>query len=60
MNRLRFAEHGFVRDFFERVVSEAMLEDLVSQEHFSVDGTLIQSYASTKSLRPKDSADQRR
>jgi transposase len=59
MNRLRFAEHGFVRDFFDRVVCEAKLAGLVSDDHFSVDGTLIQSFASMKSLRPKASQDQR-
>jgi len=52
MNRKRFAEHGFVSDFFDRVVHEAILEDLVSGDHFTVDGTLIQSFASIKSLRP--------
>jgi len=52
MNRERFEAHGLVRDFFDRVVREAMLEGLVSGEHFSVDGTLIQSFASMKSLRP--------
>ena len=37
MNRERFDRHGFIRDFFKRVVGEAMLEGLVSTEHFSVD-----------------------
>jgi transposase len=59
MNRKRFQEHGFVRDFFERVVHEALLDDLVSDDHFSVDGSLIQSYASIKSLRPVGSVDQK-
>lgn len=52
MNRQRFDEHGFVRDFFDRIVHEAILEGLVSEDHFSVDGTLIQSFASMKSVRP--------
>ncbi len=59
MNRRRFDEHGLVRDFFDRVVREAMLEDLVSEDHFSVDGTLIQSFASMKSLRPMESDDRK-
>lgn len=59
MNRQRFADHGLVRDFFDRVVKEAILEGLVSGEHFSVDGTLIQSLASMKSVRPIDSTDGR-
>lgn len=59
MNRQRFADHGFVRRFFERVVEEAVLKGLVSGDHFSVDGTLIQSFASMKSLRPLASADEK-
>jgi transposase len=54
MNRGRFDAHGFVRDFFDRVVADAVLDGLVSEDHFSVDGTLIQSFASMKSLRPID------
>lgn len=54
MNRQRFADHGFVRTFFDRIVREALLEGLASREHFAVDGTLIQSYASLKSVRPLD------
>jgi len=57
MNRKRFDEHGFVRDFFDRVVHEAILEGLVSEDHFTVDGTLIQSFASMKSLRPINTTD---
>ena len=57
MNRQRFDAHGFVRDFFDRVVGEAILKELVSEDHFSVDGTLIQSFASAKSLRPIDTTD---
>jgi transposase len=59
MNRKRFDEHRFVRDFFDRVVADAILEGLASEDHFSVDGTLIQSFASTKSLRPIKSRDQK-
>ena len=56
MNRERFAEHGLVRKFFDRVVAEAMTEKLASTDHFSVDGTLIQSWASLKSLKRRDDA----
>lgn len=59
MNRKRFDEYGLVRDFFDRVVRQAVLEDLVSEDHFSVDGTLIQSFASMKSLRPMGSDHQK-
>jgi len=59
MNRERFDQHGFIRDFFDRVVADAILEGLASEDHFSVDGTLIQSFASMKSLRPIGSKDQK-
>ena len=59
MNRKRFDQYHLVRDFFDRIVADAVLEGLVSEEHFSVDGTLIQSFASIKSLRPLASADQK-
>jgi transposase len=59
MNRRRFEEHGLVRKFFDCVVADAILEGLVSEDHFSVDGTLIESYASIKSLRPIDQQDQK-
>jgi hypothetical protein len=54
MNRDRFAEHDLVGKFFERVVADALAEDLASEAHFTVDGTLIQSWASLKSLEPRD------
>jgi transposase len=59
MNRKRFDQHGFVRAFFDRVVHDAILEGLVSADHFTVDGTLIQSFASMKSLRPIGTTDKR-
>ena len=59
VNRERFDVYGLPRAFFDRVVREAALEGLVSDEHFSVDGTLIQSWASQKSLRPIGTKDQR-
>lgn len=53
-NRERFAGHGLVRKFFERVVAVALVKRYASNDHFTVDGTLIQSWASLKSFRPKD------
>jgi transposase len=53
-NRERFATHNLVGTFFERVVDDALAEDLVSEDHFTVDGTLIQSWASLKSLTARD------
>jgi transposase len=58
-NRERFEKHGLLRTFFERVVERAYVEEWASDEHFTVDGTLIESYASLKSLRPKDSGAKR-
>lgn len=52
-NRKRLEEHGLSRAFFDAVVLEALTKGLCS-EHFSVDGTLIESWASAKSFRPKD------
>ncbi len=59
MNRDRFAAHDLVRKFFDRVVTEALKRDLVSHDHFSVDGTLIRSWASQKSLKPIDPGSER-
>jgi len=52
MNRDRFVAHDLVRQFFDRVVQEAMALGLVSSDHFTVDGTRIRSLASHKSLQP--------
>lgn len=56
-NRERFEKHGLLRTFFDRIVEGAYLKELASHEHFSIDGSLIQSYASMKSLRPIGSTD---
>src|SRR6202158_1335957 len=40
--------------FFNAVVLEARALELLSDEHFGVDGTLIEAWASMKSFRPKD------
>jgi transposase len=53
-NRERFERHGLVQKFFERVVAGALVEEYASNDHFTVDGTLIQSWASLKSFRPQD------
>lgn len=53
-NRERLLEHDVARQFFREVVRQAKEEKLLSAEHFSVDGTLIESLASLKSVRPKD------
>lgn len=53
-NRERFERHGLVQKFLERVVASALVEQYASNDHFTVDGTLIQSWASLKSFRPQD------
>lgn len=51
-NRDRLHEHALTQTFFAAVVREALTRNLCS-DHFSVDGTLIESYASAKSFQPK-------
>ena len=53
-NRERLLEHQVAREFFDAVVRRAAERDLLSDEHFTVDGTLIQAAASLKSFRRKD------
>lgn len=52
-NRDRLIEREVARLFFEGVVRQAKRLRLISAEHFTVDGTLIEAWASFKSLRPK-------
>jgi transposase len=53
-NRERLFNEGLARVFFERVRMLAQWGTLTSNEHFSVDGTLIDAWASHKSFRPRD------
>lgn len=53
-NRERLIEHDAVIKFFNEVVAIAKQRDLLSGEHFSVDGTLIQAWAGHKSFVLKD------
>jgi transposase len=53
-NRDRLIEHAVVESFFTEVMTLADKRALLSKEHFSVDGTLIQAWASHKSFVPKD------
>lgn len=57
-NRDRFEEHGLLRAFFESTVTQALALDAKNCKEFSVDGTLIQSWASMKSFRSKDDIQQ--
>lgn len=53
-NRDRLLEHEVAKIFFEEVVQLAKENGLLSEEHFTVDGTLLESVASIKSFKPKD------
>jgi transposase len=53
-NRNRLLEAEIADRFFAAVVRQAKLRRYVSSEHFSVDGTLLQAWASHKSFKPKD------
>ncbi len=55
-NRQRLDQHALTKTFFDAVVAEALMQGLCS-EHFSVDGTLIESLASAKSFQPKTAGD---
>jgi transposase len=47
-NRERFIDGEVARRFFDQVLAEARQRNLVSDEHFTVDGTLIEAWASLK------------
>ncbi len=53
-NRDRLLDGKVARRFFALVLGQADQADLLSKEHFSVDGTLIEALASLKSYRSKD------
>ncbi|MCB1875140.1 MAG: IS5 family transposase [Chromatiales bacterium] len=53
-NRDRLLGGDVARQFFSRVLGQADRAGLLSKEHFSVDGTLIEALASHKSYHPKD------
>jgi len=56
-NRDRLLEGDVARRFFDQVLAQASAAGLTSDEHFSVDGTLIEAWASHKSYRRKDGSD---
>lgn len=53
-NRERLIKHQIAEQFFAAVVEEAMRAKLTSDDHFTVDGTLLQAWASLKSVKPRD------
>jgi hypothetical protein len=53
-NRTRLLDHDVADEFFAAVVRQAKLRRYISSDHFSVDGTLLNAWASHKSFKPKD------
>ena len=53
-NQERFLDSDLAAAFFARILEQAKTAKLLSDEHFTVDGTLIEAWASLKSFRPKD------
>jgi transposase len=53
-NRDRLLDGDVAEKFFQLVLTQARVADLLSDEHFSVDGTLIEAWASHKSFQRKD------
>jgi transposase len=53
-NRNRLLEGDVAREFLSEVVRQAQSNGLTSDEHFTVDGTLIEAWASLKSFHKKD------
>ena len=56
-NRERLLRHDVAGQFFRLVVEQARKAHLMSHEHFTVDGTLIEAWASLKSFQKKDDDD---
>jgi len=58
-NRERLLAHDAAGEFFRAVVEQARKAHLMSSEHFTVDGTLINAWASLESFKKKDAQDGR-
>ena len=58
-NRDRLLSHEVAPRFFQAVLGQAKAARLISAEHFTVDGTLLEAWASLKSFQPRDPADHR-
>jgi transposase len=56
-NRERLLEQEISRKFFEQVLDQAKKKQLLSSEHFTVDGTFIEAWAGQKSFKRKDGQD---
>ena len=53
-NRERLLSRDVAARFLSAIINQARVQALLSDDHFSVDGTLIAAWASVKSFRPKD------
>lgn len=53
-NRDRLLEGDIAAKFLSAILAQAKVKALLSTDHFSVDGTLIEAWASMKSIKPKD------
>ena len=53
-NRDRLLEAAVAKEFLVQVVEQARAAGLISDEHFTVDGTLLEAWASLKSFQPKE------
>lgn len=56
-NKERLLEHDVARRFFAAVREEARRRRLLSADHFTVDGTLLEAWASMKSVRSREGGD---
>jgi transposase len=57
-NRERLLVGEIAKTLFAEVLEQARSRELLSSEHFTVDGTLLEAWASHKSFKPKEGADQ--
>jgi transposase len=56
-NRERLQQGEVFEKFMSKLLNHPKVKPLLSDEHFSVDGTLIEAWASHKSFKPKDGSD---
>ena len=57
-NRDRLLEGNIAARFLAAVLDQPRVKKLLSTEHFTVDGTLIEAWASLKSFKPRDGSDE--
>jgi transposase len=57
-NRDRLLEGDIAAKFLAAILAQPRVKKLLSTDHFSVDGTLIEAWASMKSFRPRDGSDE--